>query len=151
MRVKLSRNGLLTLQNTKISMVLQELWWRPLGLHLWCNSASLHYVSNAELAFDVYSCAIKKQNFCTWFSLVDLYLGVSDNLFFWFGTSAFHVGGALFWLLIMWYWKNQFNEQVELKCFLLVKDIKKPKIQGMNIIDDHKSHSLFDIVTKLIF
>jgi membrane protein implicated in regulation of membrane protease activity len=56
-----------------------------------------------------------------------LYLGVSDNLFFWFGTSAFHVGGALFWLLIMWYWKNQFNEQVELKCFLLVKDIKKLK------------------------
>jgi membrane associated rhomboid family serine protease len=53
---------------------------------------------------------IKAKYFVPGLVLVDLYLGVSDNLFWWRYTFA-HVGGALFGFLIMWYWKkNQFND-----------------------------------------
>ena len=67
---------------------------------------------NAELALMFIPVPIKAKYFVPGLVAVDLYLGVSgQSLFGGPGIAHFaHVGGALFGLLISWYWKkNQFE------------------------------------------
>mgnify|MGYP003679697992 FL=1 len=67
---------------------------------------------NAELALIFIPVPIKAKYFVPGLVAVDLYLGVSgQSLFGGPGIAHFaHVGGALFGLLISWYWKkNQFE------------------------------------------
>ena len=67
---------------------------------------------NAELALMFIPVLIKAKYFVPGLVAVDLYLGVSgQSLFGGPGIAHFaHVGGALFGLLISWYWKkNQFE------------------------------------------
>ena len=67
---------------------------------------------NAELALMFIPIPIKAKYFVPGLVAVDLYLGVSgQSLFGGPGIAHFaHVGGALFGLLISWYWKkNQFE------------------------------------------
>ena len=67
---------------------------------------------NAELALLFIPVPIKAKYFVPGLVAVDLYLGVSgQSLFGGPGIAHFaHVGGALFGLLISWYWKkNQFE------------------------------------------
>jgi membrane associated rhomboid family serine protease len=67
---------------------------------------------NAELALMFIPVPIKVKYFVPGLVAVDLYLGVSgQSLFGGPGIAHFaHVGGALFGLLISWYWKkNQFE------------------------------------------
>jgi hypothetical protein len=88
------------LHNIKISIV--PIWnccCRSLWRHLWRDCRCI-YVSQCWIGFDVYSCAYKKKIFRTSLVLVDLYLGVSDNLFSvgWYILLTWEALYLAFWL-----------------------------------------------------